>query len=340
MNHTSPPNLDYDLFFHVVSDIAHCCATTSDLQEVLTQSITICIESFGLSGAVVWLRAREQAMIAPGISRLPSGSSTSAISEDDSLIQRVLSNGVISLHQTEAQSLVVLPEQTDLALAPIQSEGFLLGLIGFLGHPATLPPLCGTLETCANVLSGALVNNWLRRQQAEADTMAQTLLQFAAELRSRRSLGAILTTLNDLAARVFNCDWSAVYLWEDAQFQPIQARTRTGEQPLSDEPCLRIEDNPVLEVVMTDPQMVSLHDLREQPNALPTYLEHHDVRGVILIPLQQTPGTPLGLLAVGYWVPLIPLGHHLTSLAPSLARMVAVALERERERARQHHPSK
>jgi GAF domain-containing protein len=79
--------------------------------------------------------------------------------------------------------------------------------------------------------------------------------------------------------------------------------------------------------------LLCLHDLRDQPKALPVYLERHGLRGLALVPLQQTPNNPLGLLSLGYRAPLAPLSGRTTALAHGLARMVAVALERERSRA-------
>lgn len=324
---------DRERFFVLLQRLAGLTASVTDLNKLLSATVGECIEHLPLSGVVMWLRAQDQEMLGPGASRLPRGASTSAISEEHALVARILVAGHLILKGDESLPLMLLPNTAALAVAPIRSGDTLLGLLGYIAHPTTLEPLVDMLETSANLLSGSFASAWLRRQQAEADDVADTLFQFASELRIQRSLNTILGMLNNLALRVFNCDWSGVYIWQDNSFKPIQVMTRVGQQAVDDEPLLHLHDNPMLEILLTNPKLLYLYDLRDQPNALPVYLERHALRGLVLVPLQQTPSNPLGLLSLGYRAPLAPLSGRTTALAQGLARMVAVALERERERS-------
>lgn len=316
-------------FFIVLSRLAQLSATTSDLPGLMSATLGTSLEHLPLSGLVVWVRAHEQDLLTPGMSRLPRRASISAISEDAVLMQQALQAGWLLLSDDAAQPLVMLPETLSLAIAPIRSDDTLLGLLGYIAHATTLAPLRELLEASANLLSGPFASAWLRRQQAEADDVATTLFQFASELRTQRSLNDILSTLNNLALRVFNCDWSGVSIWQDDGFHAVQITTRVGQVPVHDEPVLRPHENPLLEILLSDQQLLCLPDLREQPGALPLYLERHGLRGLVLVPLQERPDSPLGLLSLGYRAPLVPFSGRTTALANGLARMVATALEWE-----------
>jgi uncharacterized protein YigA (DUF484 family) len=322
---TDPSNTE---LFTVLSTIARRTTTTSDLYDILNAALHTSLSHLPLTGAVVWLGSDEHDVLTPGISRVPADCATSAIAIDSPLVQRVMDSEHLLLEGAEAQNLMLLPHTTALVLAPIRSPDVLLGLLGYIGERASLARLTGLLEASAGVLSSVILSTWLRRQQQEADDVAATLFQFAGELRAQRSLEDILGTLNNLALRVFNCDWSAVYHWQESSFAPVQIMTRVGEQDVSGEPALVPGENPLLEMTVNDPQLLSVRDLREQPGALPAYVQRHSLRGVVLVPLQKTASHPLGLLALGYRAPLTTLNSRATALAQGLARMVAIALER------------
>lgn len=325
-------------FFETLCKLARLSSTMiTDLHRLLNESLHVCLEELPLSGAVVWLRASEKDVITPGVSRLPSGYSTSAIAESHDILQEIQNEGVIILDYDEAEPLLALPEGQALAITAIESEDALLGLVGYVADTTTLTVMTPFLEAHADILSAPALTAWLRREQAENQDVADTLFRFAGELRAQRSLEDILSTLNNLALRVFNCDWSAVYIWDkqdsqgQGQYTPVQIMTRIGQQPIDDEPSLGIQDNPILELVIADPELSSLRDLREQPTTLPVYQQRHGLRGLVLVPiLHET--NPMGMLALGYRVPLVPLSSRATALAQGLARLVGIALDRTRTR--------
>jgi GAF domain-containing protein len=318
--------------FSILRALARLSATTTDLYSLLNASLSTCLEHLPLSGAVVWLRANEDDMITPSVSRMPASSSTSAIADDDPLLQRTLDATYLVLNQSEAQHLIVLPATQGLALAPIRNGDALLGLLGFVAEPDTLEALGPLLEASANMLSGPTVSAWLRRQQAEAADVQTNLFRFASELREQSSSEAILRTLNKLALRTFNCDWSASYVWQQDAFYPVQIATRIGEQSGEDEPALDPQQHPLLEVMLSNPDVLSIRDLDSQPNVMRLYIERYALRGLVLIPLQKTPEQPQGLLALGYRAPISAFSSHHTALAQGLAHMVGVALDRTRPR--------
>jgi uncharacterized protein YigA (DUF484 family) len=316
--------------FTVLSALAHLGATSTDLYSLLRAALHTSMEHLPLAGMAVWLRSSEQDVLTPGISYLPSVYATSAIAEDAPLLQRLQDKAYLLLDSAEAAPLIEMPDaETVLALAPIRSADLLLGLLGYVGPRADLLPWLPLLTASANVLSGPMLSMWIRRQQAEADDVEATLSEFAAELRGQRGLDDILRTLNNKSLRAFDCDWSAVYLWQEQGFVPVQIMTRVGEQPLKHEPTLRPAENPVLEVVLEDARLLALPDLREQPSALPDYAQHA-LRGVVLVPLHKANESPLGLLVLGYRAPLSTFGSRATALSQGLARMVTVALSRTR----------
>lgn len=320
--------------FEVLSTVARLSARTTNLYDLLTATLHTYLDQLPLVGAVVWLRDNEHDMLAPVLARLPANCAASAIAEDDALMQELLETDSLLLASAEAQTLLTLPDTLLLALVPLQHADVLLGLLGYVADEETLESVYPVQESSAHVLSVAVASAWLRRQQVEADEVSATLFKFAEELRAQRSLTDILATLNNLALRVFNCDWSAVYHWDNDVFCPVQIMTRIGEQPLDGEPLLELAANPVLEMLLSDHQILSVRDLREQPGAVPIYLARHDLRGLVLVPLQRGAGEPLGLLALGYRAPLTSFRSHAMALAQGVARMVAVALERTRERER------
>ncbi len=328
---TVPPT---DTLFDVLCRLADLSAVTADLYTLLNDTLHICLEHLPIDGAVVWLRSDQQDMLTPGASKLPAGCSTSAISDDGDLLQALVDERVMIWERGQLEPLVVLPEGVAIALSPIQSEDVVVGVLGYVASTTTLQALIRMLEANANILSAPLANTWLRRQQAEADDVAQTLFLFANDLRTKNSLDDILSTLNNLALRVFNCDWSAVYTWSDeigGQFCPVQIVTRVGAQSVADEPAIAMGENPLLEMVFSEPLPTSIRDLREQPAALPLYLERHALRGVVLVPIKHA-DSPMGLLTLGYRLPMVTLSSRASSLAQGLARMVAVALERTQSR--------
>ncbi len=322
-----------DTFFETLCLLAHSSATTTDLHRLMNQVLQISLDRLPLMGMVVWLRSHEQAMLTPGSSRLPAGCSISAIAEDTPVVQRVTSTQHCQiLTREQAEPLLLLPPDSALALAPIQSEDALLGLLGYLAPHHTLAAMQRLLQACANMLSAPLLSAWLRRQQAEAEDVADTLFDFTANLREQKNTEDILTTLNDEARERFNSDLAAVYLWSvsdstNGMFVPVQVQTRMGVQPLNHEPSLLLDDNPILELVISDPDLNALTDLREQPTAIPIYLARHNVRGLVLIPIMYDTTTPLGMFALGYRAPLVPLSRRSTLLAQEMARIVAVALQ-------------
>ncbi len=315
--------------FEILCNLARLSATYADLYTLFNDSLNVCLEHLPIEGALVWLRSSEQDMFTPACSRLPQGCSTSAISEDNALLQQIVDAGYMLL-QDNTPELIVLPEHMVIGIATIESEDTLLGLVGYVGTNETIETLSALIMAHADVLSGPIVSDWLRRQHAEADDVTNTLFSFADELRSQSSLEAILSTLNNLALRVFNCDWAAVYAWTDdpdVAFQPVQIVTRVATQPIDEEPSLILAENPILELVLNDSQPYALRDLREQPTALPVCLERHDLRGLVVVPIKHDT-QPMGLLILGYRSVLIPLSSRSSALAQGLAHMVAVALER------------
>lgn len=322
--------------FTVLSKIAHMSSKTADLSRLLSGTLRTCLEQLSLSGALVWLRSHKQDIFSPSGSRLPDSAVASAFDANNDVVRRLLETGYLLLDGSEAQSLVLLPEGMAIALAPIQSEDMVMGILGYIAQRGILEPLRDLLKASADLLSASLVSAWLRRQQAETEEVSATLFQFASELRAQRKLDAILQTLNTMALRVFNCDWSAVYTWQDLQFVPVQIMTRIGEQPVDEEPVLKTQDNHLLEIIVSDPQLLFFYDLREQPKAMPIYFERHGLRGLVLVPLQQVPWSPQGLLTLGYRRPLADFSGRYTTLAQGLARMVVIALEREGARQREH----
>lgn len=321
---------DTDTLFEVLCSLAHLNTTTADLHTLLNDNLQMCLNELPLTGAVVWLRSNEQAMLTPSGSRLPQGCSTSAITEENELLARAIREDGLILESKEAEPLILLPEGMAISLAPIEGEDTLLGLVGYIAANMVLEPMQMLLQANADLLSGPIVATWLRRQQAESEDVANTLFQFAGELRTKGNLEDILGTLNNLALRLFNCDWTAVYVWEDddeGKFVPVHIGSRIGPQSVEGEPPLVLQETPILELVLEDPQPYSLRDLRKQPNALPVYAERHGLRGLVLIPIKYETQA-LGLLTLGYRTPLVPLSSRLTSLAQGLARLVAVALDR------------
>jgi hypothetical protein len=319
-------------FFETICKLAHLASSkTADLYSLIQETINVCLEDMPLTGAVIWLRSSEQAVLSPGGSRLPSGCSTSALFEGNEMLQKALAEGSSILTSDEAVEFIQLPEDVALAIAPIKSEDALLGLLGYVASSDILIPMQALLEANADILSAPLLTAWLRRQQEEANDVADTLFQFAGELRTQRSLEAILSTLNNLSLRVFNCDLAAVYHWDEeadeGTFAPVQIMTRIGLQSIDDEPALVLSENPLLELVINDPDINAIHDLRTQPNALPVYLQRHKIRGLVLVPILHE-ASPKGLLLLGYRAPLVPFSSRSTALALGLARMVGIALER------------
>ncbi len=322
--------------FVLLETLARLSVTEINLARLLDTALPVLLDRLPLAGVVVWLRDPERDMLAPSASRLPPGYSSSALPEDAPLLQRTVAAGPLRRPPHAAQPLLLLPADRVLAAAPIQNGGMLLGVLGCVGEPDQIEPLLPLVGVCADMLSGPVVNTLLRRQQAEAEDVTSTIFQFAGELRSQQSLEAILGTLNNLALRVFNCDWSAVYIWEGEQtsgeFRPVQIMTRVGEQSLAEEPVLQVNTNPLLELTFNTPQIVSLPDLGQQPAALPAYNERHALRGLVLVPIQQAASQPMGLLVLGYRTPLTTFSSRANALAQGVARIVAVALERTRLR--------
>lgn len=316
-----------DNAFLLVRNLARLTTTTTELHSLLDAALRTCLDALPLAGAVVWLRSNEQDILTPAISRVPPHCSTSAVAEDNPLLQQALAKGHRLLTRSEAEALVLLPEHLALAVAPIHNDDVLLGLLGFLGEAENLPALGMVLEASADVLSSAVVSAWLRRQQTEADEVAETLFRFAGKLRPQPTPTTIARQVTALSLRMLACDWSAVYIWQEQAFYPLHIATRVGELSLAAEPALSPAHSPVLEVVLADPELLSIRDLRRQANVLPHYLERYALRGVVLVPLQKAPHEPLGLLALGYLAPLETLSSRATAICNGLARMVAVALE-------------
>jgi uncharacterized protein YigA (DUF484 family) len=316
--------------FEVLSMLARLGATSTDLYSLLRAALYTSMDHLPLGGMAIWLRSSEQDVLTPGISHLPPTYSISAIPEDAPPLRHVLDTDYVLLEGEAARALVEIPEAgVVLALAPIRSADLLLGLLGYVGPRAELLPWLPLLTASADVLSGPVLSMWVRRQQAEADDVEAALAQFAEDLRRQRGLDDILRTLNNHALHAFDCDWSAAYLWQEAGFVPVQIMTRVGEQTLKHEPTLRPAENPVLEVVLEDARMLSLPDLRDQPNALPAYAQHA-LRSAVIVPLHKAGESPLGLLVLGYRSPLTTFSNRATALAQGVARMVTVALSRTR----------
>jgi GAF domain-containing protein len=318
----------------ILCTLARLNATHSDLHELINNVLTTCLEALPLTGAVVWLRSNEQDIFTPSGAFLPKGYSVSALSDDSSLIQGVVMRGAAVVDRAEAEALVLIPEEgLAVALVPVQSsEGTLLALLGYIAPRDTLKPLLRLFEASANMLSASVINMWLRRQQADADAVADTLFRFAGELRKQETRGAILSMLGDATLKTFNCDWAAVYSWQEEQeaFVPVHIVTRVGPQPVEEETPLVMADHPILELVFQERHPHSLRDLRSQPGALPIYLDRYALRGVMLVPIQHE-STPLALLVSGYRAPMVTLTGRTTALARGLARMVAIALKRTEE---------
>lgn len=328
---------------HIVSilcTLARLNASHSDLHDLLNNVLTTCLDALPLTGAVVWLRSNEQDMFAPSSAFLPPGYSTSALSDESSLIQEVVAQGAAVFASQEVEALVLMPADLAIALVPVQSsEGTLLALLGYIAPSSILPPLLPVFEASANMLSAAVVNMWLRRQQADADAVADTLFRFASELRKQETHDAIFSLLGEVALKTFNCDWSAAYRWTEEKegdlLVPVHIVTRVGPQPVQEEAPLIIAEHPILELVLHEQQPHSLRDLRSQPGALPDYRDRYALRGIVLVPIQHE-SISLALLVAGYHAPLVTLTGRTTALAKGLARMVATALARTGER--QHTP--
>ncbi|NJP04490.1 MAG: GAF domain-containing protein [Chloroflexaceae bacterium] len=319
--------------FALMSQLAHISATIADLTTLLNTTLTTCLDYLPLEGMLIWLRANEQDVFTPSVSYLPADSSTSALPMDASLVLNLQEEGYLLLNATDVEDIMFIPDYAGIALVPIHNGESLLALLGVIAPEATLAPLKELIITIGNLLSGPIAADWLREQYTEASNVADTLFQFAGELRSQNSLADILSTLNKLTLRVFHCDWSSVYMWKDNAFTPIQIMTRVGEQPVIDEPVLKPSQDALLELIFENPDLFAITDLREQPNALPLYLERHDLRGLVLVPItQRLTDTPMGLFTLGYRMPLSPLSSRAIALAHGLARMVAIALEQTRLR--------
>lgn len=335
MTEGTGPN--YEHFFDMLCSLAHFSTHVTDISTLVQDTLQTSLESVPLEGAVIWLRANEQDMLTPGGSRLPQGCSTSAISEDNEILQRAVDEGYLLLEASAAEPLVMLPAESAIALAPVQNSDMVLGLLGHIANRAALESLDALLVASANIISAPVAAAWLRRQQAESGDIEGTLSQFARELRKQQHMEDILITLNNQAVQQFDCDWAGVYTWSDEQegtLRPVQIVTRVGEQPLEGEPSLVIQETPLFEMVFSDLHPTSIRDLRDQPAALPVYMERHGLRGVVFVPIQHE-AAPQGLLVLGYLAPLATFRSRASTLVQGLVRMVALALERTRSRQQQ-----
>lgn len=317
----------------VLRRLAHSARNATDMNELLRNAIYTILLQLPMSGAVIWLHHIEQGMLAPTVSRLPDGCSSNAIAASDSLVRRLMKQDALLLDDQQAGGLMLLTDHLNLHVIPIRSTDKLLGLLGFVGESTTLRALTSLLEISAALLSGPLLNEWIQRQQADSEDVSTTLEQFATKLREQDDQQAILQTLNDHAQRVFPCDWSAVYLWDGAgaAFRPVQLLTRSGKQARESPPVLPVSDNPLLRQVGRSGQVHTITDMRDEQGPFENLLQRYTLRGLMLIPLQRTPGETPGLLLLGYRLPLIPPSSRDMKLAKGLSRMVAVALEQTRQ---------
>lgn len=323
--------------YQVLCRLADLCTVAYDDYQVLRESLRI-LQMLPVGGGSSWLRLPGQEMFSPSGSFLPPESSTSAIPEDHHLVQSLQAQPLVILEPAEAEPIILLPPDRALALAPIQHDEVVLGLLGLVGERTMLEQLAPVIIASSKILGALVANSWLRRQQREAEDVAETLFCLAGELRKKGDLQDILGMLSELSLRLFSCDWAGVYIWQEeipddtqegeiAGFVPVQIVTRIGRQAVHDEPPLLLEENPALELLLDDPRLYSFRDLQEQPRAMPIYLERHTLRGVVLVPIQHESHL-LGLLSIGYRTPLPPLSSRAVSLAQGFARMVAVALDR------------
>lgn len=310
---------------------------TTDLSKLFHTTFQLCQEELRLSGAVVWLQSKEQDVLSPASSLLPEGSSTSAITSHDEILQLVVEEGSVILSNTEAEALIQLSDDDAIALAPIETEDTVLGLLGYIAPYDTLVPITPLLEANADILCAPIISSWLHREQHETDDIAETLSQFATSLRSKQSVEEIFAMLNTYAQQAFHNDWSGAYMWkygedEGGAFYPKHIVTRAGIQPLEEEPRLSIQEHPILELVISDPEINTLRNLCEQANILSIYHQRHNLRGIVLVPILHE-NDPKGLLTLGYYTPLIPLTSRQTSIAKGLAHMVGIALSKTAHQA-------
>ncbi|NJK78993.1 MAG: GAF domain-containing protein [Chloroflexaceae bacterium] len=318
----------------VLRNLARLTYRTPTLNEMLRESIRIVLYELPMSGAAVWIYNTDQGMLAPSNSRLPTGCSSNAISVDDPMVARVLGNEYMLLDEAESLALMQLSDNLSLSVTSIRSGNQMLGLLGYVGERSVLNALAGLLEINAAILAGPLLIERMRRQQSDTENVGAILYQFASQLREQHTLFEILRTLDEVALQTFGCDWVGGYIWEQGSFHAVHISNRQGTQPVKDEPSLNMGNTPLLRYLFTETPFYTMPDLREEPDVTPFHYDQHGLRGLVLVPLQRNPrGTnPLGLLILGYRMPLVPFSHRYTQIARGMARIVGIALEQTLQR--------
>lgn len=316
----------------VIAETARTAATEHEVYSLLNGCVRVWNRHLPVDGTIVWLRAEGQDVLTPVLTRVAhGGASTSAISEEHALVQRLVEQQSVVLGQADADPLVAFPERDSaLVVATVTHADTLLGLVGFLAPMDSAHDLLPLLRVTADVLAPALAYAWVRRQQAEADDVGRVLYQFAAQLRPLSDATAISAALAQQALHVFDGDRAVAYHWDAThrQYTPVAGMTRIGVADTSDDPPLSPGDFPLLEVLIGNNDTLAITDLREQPRALSPFIDLHDLRGLVLVPVQMRSDEPQALLIVGYRAPLARFGSRMKAVAQGIARMVAVALSR------------
>lgn len=316
----------------VIAATARTAATEHEVYSLLNGCVRVWHQHLPVDGTIVWLRAEGQDVLTPVLTRIPHGTaSTSAIGEEHALVHRLVEQQSAVLGQAEADPLVAFPDRGGaLVVAPIAHADMLLGLVGFLATTDGAHDLRPLLRVTADMLAPALAYAWVRRQQAEADDVGRVLYQFAGQLRDLSDAAAIAAALAQHAIQTFEGDRAVAYRWDAARrsYVPVAGMTRIGVADTRIDPPLSPGDFPLLEVLIGNNDTLAITDLREQPRAMAPFVDLHDLRGLVLVPVQMRSDAPQALLIVGYRAPLARFGSRMKAIAQGIARMVAVALSR------------
>ncbi len=313
----------------ILKALTRIAQTTPDINDVLRETIHLTLLQLPLSGATIWVLNADQHILTPVASRLPAKCSTNAIADDDPLIIWLRQQHHLLLEEADASPLMHLTDNLNLAVAPIRCADRLVGAMGYVAERNVLVALSDFLEISAATLGGALLEALLQQHESDSEDVGAILFRFAVELRKKQQIDMILASLNDMALKVFQCDWAGVYIREEDHFRAMHLNTRTGQREAQPDDTLAATESKLIAMLLQQPRLHTITDLREEPDSLPGYVARHSLRGVVLVPLQRIPdqSRPHGLLLLGYRVPLVPLNRRSTHLARGLARIVGIALE-------------
>lgn len=318
----------------ILKSLTRIAQTTPDINDVLRETIRVTLLQLPLSGATIWVLNTDQQVLTPVASRLPAKCSTNAIANDDPIIIWLRQQHHLLLDETTASPLMHLTDNLTLSVAPIRCSDRLVGVLGYVAERNVLAALSDFLEISAATLGGALLESILQQQQSDSEDVGAILFRFAVELRKQQQIDMILTSLNNMALKVFQCDWAGVYIREEDGFRAMQINTRTGQRSADPADTLMATDSTLIAMLLQQPRLHTITDLPDEPASLPGYVARHSLRGVVLVPLQRIPdqSQPNGLLALGYRTPLVPLNRRSIHLARGMARIVGIALEQTMQR--------